>query len=404
MTAENLNHFTKEYKHIIQRGVNMNTNFFIDCRWYKTPCKTVLNADAFVVEFLTGEHSIVAKVSDKCYFLSIDNISLSDIKCDFHFSRNYTSPKEFLSKLYDTFNSFLNTSIPFTERHFPHSTDDAIRRILELQEMKKEQFEIVSEHTTKSETSGAETATESKLETATDTETSETGETSESEIGKFVYDAVIHNFYGCDTDTVRADNLERAENKALKRFETENDEEEYYSNDSIRIYEENSDELLKEIIFEPTKAETATESDPKPEINNKKKEINSMYGLTANSSLEINNEYDENKELLAEEQFHSLTKTLIKSLFKAIGIVETRKIHFIISNNMVFFNYNGIQYKYYPTQCKVFKKCGRKYQRIKWKDFAEENNPDGQKQNSGRSPPFTPDIRSINIDKFKIKE
>ena len=72
---------------------------------------------------------------------------------------------------------------------------------------------------------------------------------------------------------------------------------------------------------------------------------------------------------------------------------------------MVFFNYNGTQYKYYPSQCKVFKKRGRKYQRINWKDFAEENNPEGQKQALGRSPPFfTPDIRSINNDKFLKKE
>ena len=230
----------------------MNTKFFIEGRCYKTPCKTVLNANTFRVEFFTGKHIVMAFVADKCYFESIDNISLSDIKCDFHFSRNYTSPKEFLSKLYDTFNSFLNTSIPFTERHFPHSTDDIIRRILELQEMKKEQFEIVSEPTTKSET-----------------------------------------------------------------------------------------------------AET-----------------------------------EETKELLAEEQFELLIRTLYKSLFKAIGLSETRKIAFIISNNMVFFNYNGTHYKYYPSQCKVFKKCGRKYQRINWKDFAEENNPDRQNQNRGRSPPL----------------
>ena len=105
--------------------------------------------------------------------------------------------------------------------------------------------------------------------------------------------------------------------------------------------------------------------------------------------------------VITDEKFHQLTKTLIKSLFKAIGLTETRKIPFIISNNMVFFNYKGIQYKYYPSQCKIFKKQGRKYQRINWKDFAEENNPDGQKQKRGRSPPFTPDIRSINIDKLK---
>ena len=107
--------------------------------------------------------------------------------------------------------------------------------------------------------------------------------------------------------------------------------------------------------------------------------INSLYGITS---------AQETEEILTEDQFHTLTKTLIKSLFKAIGTDETSKIPFIISNNMVFFNYNGIQYKYYPSQCKIFKKLGRKYQRINWNDFADENNMDGQKQNSGRSPPF----------------
>ena len=345
MTAENLNHFTEEYKHVIQRGVNMKTKFFIDCRRYKTPCKTVLNADEFIVEFLTGEHSIEAKVSDKCYFLSIDNTRLSSIKCDFHFSRNYTSPKDFLSNLYDTFNSFLNTSIPFSERHFPHSTDDVIRRILELQEMKKEQFEIVTEPTTKTET---------------------TEETSDPDVGEFVYDVDIHHFYGWDTYTVRADDCESAKDKALKIMKNESLDEDYRSIDSIRIYKEDSDELLKEIIFEPSQAKDTTE-----------------------------------KEQLADDQFYSFTKTLIKSLFKAIGLEETRKIPFIISNNMVFFNYNGVQYKYYPSQCKVFKKCGRKYQRINWNDFAEENIPDGQKQIRGRSPPFTPDIRSLTINDLK---
>ena len=256
----------------------MNTNFFIDCRWYKTPCKTVLNADEFVVEFLTDKYSIAAKVSDKCYFLSIDNIRLSDIKCDFYFSRNYTTPKEFLSNLYDTFKCFLNTSIPFTERHFPHSTDEIIRRILELQEMKKESSE-------------ADEPTE--------------------------------------TEDITEKELEKQEAELI----------------------ESEDTHIEDI-----------------------------------------------------KKFERLSRTLYKSLFKAIGIDETRKIHFIISNNMVFFNYNGMQYKYYPTQCKIFKKRGRKYQRINWKDFGEENNLEGQKQNRGRSPPFTPDIRSINIDKFKIKE
>ena len=278
----------------------MNTNFFIDCRWYKTPCKTVLNADVFIVEFLTGEHSVVAKVSDKCYFLSIDNISLSDIKCDFHFSRNYTSPKEFLSNLYETFQNFLNAFIPFTERYFPLSTDDIIRRILVLQEMKKEQFEIVSKPT-KSVTSESEVATEKELE--------------------------------------------KSEKELIEPVDTHF---EY-----IRKF--------------------------------KKAELNKKYGV------------------ITDEKFHHLTKTLIKSLFKALGTDETRKISFIISNNMVFFNYNGMQYKYYPSQCKIFKKSGKKYQRISWKDFTDDNSPTGQKQALERSPPFTPDIRSINNDKFKNK-
>ena len=272
MTAENLNHFTEEYKHIIERGLNMNTKFFIDGRWYKTPCKTVLNADTFRVKFFTGEHIITAFVADKCYFESIDNIALSGIKCDFYFGRNYHKPKEFLSNLYDTFTSFLNTSIPFSDRHFSHSTDGVIRRILELQE----QFEIVDENDY------------AKLEK----ELIEPVDTHIEDIKKFKEKAVLNSSYGEATEP-------------------------------LTVY-----------------------------------------------------------------QFERLTRTLYKSLFKAIGLEETRKIPFIISNNMVFFNHKGIQYKYYPSQCKIFKKCGRKYQRINWNDFAEENNLDGQKQNRGRSPPL----------------
>ena len=186
-------------------------------------------------------------------------------------------------------------------------------------------------------------------------------ETLDPEVGEFVYDVDIHHFYGWDTYTVRADGCESAKDKALKIMKNESLDEDFRSIDSIRIFKEDSDELLKEIIFEPTETKDTTE---------------------------ISNEYNETKERIVVEQFERLTRTLFKSLFKAIGFTETRKIPFIISNNMVFFNYNGIQYKYYPTQCKIFKKCGRKYQRINWKDFQEENNPDGQKQNCGRSPPL----------------
>ena len=284
----------------------MKVNFFVNGRCYKSPCKTVLNAETFTVMFNTCRHIITANISNKCYFTSIDNISLSDIKCDFHFSRNFTKTKEFLSNLYDTLDSFLNTSLPDKEKLLKEkcpvykSTDEVLDRILEIV-------------------------------TATDTVSAEQSELAE----KNVFEIVDENDYS--------------------KLEKELIETEDTHIDDIKKFKEKS---------------------------------------------ELNTNYDD----LADEKFHQLTKTLIKSLFKAIGIQDTKKISFTISNGLVFFNYNGMQYKYYPSQCKVFKKCGRKYQRINWKNFAEENNPDGQKQNSGRSPPFTPDIRSINIDKFKIKE
>ena len=140
---------------------------------------------------------------------------------------------------------------------------------------------------------------------------------------------------------------------------------------------QNEDEEITETATEPETAETEATTEKELEVDN--------YAV------------------IADEKFHQLTKTLIKSLFKAIGIQDTREIHFTIANDIVFFNYKGAQYKYYPSQCKIFRKSGRKYQRINWKYFADENNPDSQKQNRGRSPPFTTDIRSINNDKFKNK-
>ena len=254
----------------------MNTNFFIDGRWFTTPCKTVLKADEFVVEFFTDKHSIAAKVSDKCYFLSIDDITLSNIKCDFYFGRNYNNPKEFLSNLYETFVSFVNTFYSVEKCPLWNNIDEVLDRMVE---------------------------------------------------------------------TVRATVIKTPES-------------EYTHIDDIKKFKEKAD-------------------------------LNSSYG--------------EATEPLTAYQFERLTRTLYKSLFKAIGLTETRKIPFIISNNMVFFNYNGMQYKYYPSQCKIFKKCGKKYQRINWKDFSDDNSPAGQKQAIGRSPPFTPGIRSINIDKIEIK-
>ena len=59
------------------------------------------------------------------------------------------------------------------------------------------------------------------------------------EEGKFLYDVVIHNFYGYEIFTVRADGVESAGDKALKRMENEKGEDEYYSIDLIRIHKEN---------------------------------------------------------------------------------------------------------------------------------------------------------------------
>ena len=598
----------------------MNVNFLVNGRWYKTPCNTVLNADEFRVKLFTCKHTITANITDKCYFVSIDNIVLSYIKCDFYFSRNYTRPKEFLSNLFETFGEFISTTLTFLDKLLGvkrpiHKNTDEILDIL---------FEEVI---------------------AIDREMTDT----DPDDGAFAYDVVIHNFYGCDTYTVRANGLESAKNKALKIMKNECIEEDYYSIDSIRIYEENSDELLKEIIFEPaeeqpettteeTKTETTAETEEttekiwtvtqfphvvrtfdkngkmvyesffdtaekayddyvdiienseenlpygeeltvvryadgrimcierikgtciynsmqkskatedttdqdettEPEIlkpleiifddenskseirtkfylletynrlninhyyvelmtdkkigdfylylkfdensneemalckifhlnaeyrnndfekrflyalaekynglyctpdyddftfyakiteeckipevfknfmcsgekcffispdkNNKKSAINSMYGITANTTSEISNKYDETKELLTVEQFERLTGTLYKSLFKAIGLEETSRIPIIISNNMVFFNYNGTQYKYNPAQCKVYKKDGRKYQRINWKDFTDDNSPADQKQTRGRSPPLLLILEGQKFNDFKYKE
>ena len=271
----------------------MNTKFFINGRWYKTPCKTVLNADTFRVKFFTDEHIITAFIADKCYYESIDNITLSGIKCDFHFSRNFTNSKEFVSNLYETFVSFLNTFISDKKCPLCKNTDEVLERILEI------------------------------LTTSV---------------------------------TVSAEQSETAEKNV------------------IEIVDENVQAKLEKELIEPVDTHIYDIQKFK-----EKTRINSLYGISS---------APEPKELLSTEQFERLTRTLYKSLFKAIGLQDTRKIHFTISNGLVFFNYKGSQYKYYPSQCKIFKKRGRKYQRINWKDFAEENNPEGQKQASGRSPPF----------------
>lgn len=116
----------------------MNVMFLVNGRWFKTLCKTVLEADTFDVSISTEKHNILAHVSDKCYFTSIDNYcigydTIDTIKTDFFISRNFKNTKEFLSKLDDTLTTFLNTSI--RDKDFYGNLDECIEKC--LQDIKK---------------------------------------------------------------------------------------------------------------------------------------------------------------------------------------------------------------------------------------------------------------------------
>lgn len=80
--------------------------------------------------------------------------------------------------------------------------------------------------------------------------------------------------------------------------------------------------------------------------------------------------------------------TLLKSLIKAIGLDETKTINFKVVDNLIYFNYKGKKYKYYSNQCKIFRLTGKKYIRINWEKFADDNSQADQKQALGRSPPL----------------
>lgn len=130
----------------------MKVMFLVNGRWFKTLCKTVLEADTFDVSISNEKHNIHACISDKCYFLSIDNYCLDydtidTIKTDFCFKRNYKNIKEFTAKLEDCFSSFINNSI--TDRHFHGNIDECISKILdEIKETKTETTETETTETT----------------------------------------------------------------------------------------------------------------------------------------------------------------------------------------------------------------------------------------------------------------
>ena len=107
----------------------MNVTFIVNGRFFKTLCKTVLNAKSFSVSFSTEKHTITADISDKCYFRSIDNKQLETIKTDFYIKRDYKNIKEFIAKLEDSFSSFIVTSI--ADRHFHGNIDECISKILD---------------------------------------------------------------------------------------------------------------------------------------------------------------------------------------------------------------------------------------------------------------------------------
>lgn len=172
----------------------MNVTFFVNGRFFKTLCKTVLNADCFSVSLSTEKHTIVANISDKCYFKSIDNKNLDSLKTDFCFKRNYKNIKEFTAKLEDCFSTFINTSI--TDKHFHGNIDECISKILdEIKETKTE--------TTETEATETETKRKKRKPITTDidmvkdftkeTETAESVTTHKYEIKVFKDGAFSHS-------------------------------------------------------------------------------------------------------------------------------------------------------------------------------------------------------------------
>lgn len=143
----------------------MNVLFLVNGRFFKTLCKTVLNAESFSVSFSTEKHTITANISDKCYFTSIDNKSLDSLKTDFCFKRNYKNIKEFIAKLEDCFSSFIVTSI--ADRHFHGNIDECISKILgEIKETKTETTE--GPETAETETEATETKRKKRKPITTD--------------------------------------------------------------------------------------------------------------------------------------------------------------------------------------------------------------------------------------------
>lgn len=233
----------------------MIIKFMVNGRWFKTPCKTVLNAESFTVKFFTGRHEVLATVSDKCYFSSIDNIPLNGLKTDFYIGE-YNS-KDLITRLCGSFESFYNTSIPFNEKGTGfHSVDHILDRIIEIVE------KIAN--------------TEKDSEIALDTLINGTTATkmTDSEVD---YDVDMHikseqASYYWDTYTVKATTTDKAMDIALNRLMNETGINKT-SVDSIKIYKSGESEILKEYCYE-------SDEENIPDLNNFSKGLIKALGIT----------------------------------------------------------------------------------------------------------------------------
>lgn len=211
--------------------MDINVKIYVNGKNYKTLCKTVINADTVKCEISFDNHSFDVEFDNTAITLkNIDGLKVDTVKT-LRFKANFTSMKKFKWDLMEIVTDIVGL---LADRHIGYKN------------MEELYDNAIKNHCIKPEATESETATEP--ETATDPETAETEETTDPEVGKFVYDVRIHNAYGWDTYTVAGDDVESAVYKALKRVEYECGKEERSSIDLIRIYMEDKNDLLKEII------------------------------------------------------------------------------------------------------------------------------------------------------------
>ena len=147
----------------------------VNGHWYKTPCKRVIQADFFTAIFFTDQHKVLAEVyDDMCCFKKIDNIKLDGLK-RYCCIGKYNS-KDLIMKLCGAFDSFINKSIPDTEKIAGFlSVDHVLDKIIEIVEKitnSEKDTEIVLDMLVNE----TKETTETEPNPATDSETAETEE------------------------------------------------------------------------------------------------------------------------------------------------------------------------------------------------------------------------------------